>query len=102
MTMWKLQKTPETPRSTTEVAHKSADLKDRAAGVAPPVANPMIALKVKIHQNLLDRINLSLLDKLPRQQISSEISDIVSEILTADGVVLNRNERTALCSDVLD
>ena len=100
--MWKLQKTPETNLSAVVDFPVPAAVKDRAPSVPALVGNPMIALKVKIHQQLLSRINLSLLDKLPREQIAEEVSDIVSEILVVEGVVLNRNERTALCNDVLD
>ncbi len=100
--MWKLQKTPETNLSAVVDSPVPAVVKDRAPSVPALVGNPMIALKVKIHQQLLSRINLSLLDKLPREQIAEEVSDIVSEILVVEGVVLNRNERTALCNDVLD
>ncbi|WP_369805510.1 CpaF family protein [Sphingobium sp. EM0848] len=62
----------------------------------------MLALKVTIHQQLLDRINLSLLDKMPRDQIAGEISSIVAEILETKGEALNRAERSALSNDVLD
>jgi len=100
--MWKLQKAPDTNQIEVAALPVSAPIKEKVPSFVAPVSNPMIALKVKIHQQLLNRINLSLLDKLPREQISDEISDIVSEILSSDGEVLNRTERTALCSDVLD
>jgi len=59
-------------------------------------------LKVSIHRALLDKINLSALDKMPREQIRSELSDIIGEILTQRHEPLNRTERTALVDDVLD
>jgi pilus assembly protein CpaF len=62
----------------------------------------ILNLKVRIHQQLLDRVNLSALDKLPREQIAEQISAIISEILTEDGEVLNKVERTALENDILD
>ena len=62
----------------------------------------MLEIKMAIHQGLLDKINLSLLDKLPPEQIKSEISTLVPELLAAFDQPLNREERTALVSDVMD
>ena len=62
----------------------------------------MIDLKVSIHRSLLDRINLSVLEKLSREQIQAEIGEIVGELLEAQREPLNSRERTALVLDVLD
>lgn len=59
-------------------------------------------LKVSIHRSLLDKINLSALDQLSRQQIEMEISEIVLEILDEQREVLNAAERQALIVEVLD
>jgi pilus assembly protein CpaF len=59
-------------------------------------------LKVSIHRALLDKINLSALEKLPREKIRSEIADIISELLAERQEALNRTEREALVEDVLD
>jgi pilus assembly protein CpaF len=68
----------------------------------PEVSNRIISLKVLIHKQLLDKINLSLLDKMPREQIAKDVADIVAELLETNGEALNRSERAALCNDVLD
>ena len=71
----------------------------------PPDVSPldrMIDLKVSIHRSLLDRINLSVLEKLSREQIQVEIGEIVGELLEAQREPLNSRERTALVLDVLD
>ncbi|HEU4651865.1 MAG TPA: CpaF family protein [Croceibacterium sp.] len=59
-------------------------------------------LKVSIHRALLDKINLSALEKLPREQIRAEIAEIISELLAERQEALNRAEREALVVDVLD
>jgi pilus assembly protein CpaF len=59
-------------------------------------------LKVSIHRALLDKINLSVLEKLPREKIRAEIADIISELLAERREALNRTERDALVDDVLD
>ena len=67
-----------------------------------PSSDRILNLKVRIHQQILDRVNLSALDKLPREQIAEQISAIIAEILGEDGEVLNKVERTALENDILD
>ena len=77
----------------------------RTIAKPPPDVSPldrMIDLKVSIHRSLLDRINLSVLEKLSREQIQAEIGEIVGELLEAQREPLNSRERTALVLDVLD
>ena len=59
-------------------------------------------LKVSIHRALLDKINLAMLEKLPREGIRSEIADIIGELLVERQEALNRAERETLVDDVLD
>ncbi|MFA7586174.1 MAG: CpaF family protein [Novosphingobium sp.] len=105
MSMWQLHR-PTNQRS----ANQEPAIEMPAASVEPaPVATEaarvvdrMLGLKVMIHQQLLDRVNLSALDKMGREQIRAEISDIIIEILESQKEILNRAERTALCEEVLD
>ncbi len=62
----------------------------------------MLDIKVAIHQALLEKLNLSMLDKLTNEQITSEISAIVPELLVQYDKPLNREERAKLVKDVLD
>jgi pilus assembly protein CpaF len=59
-------------------------------------------LKVELHQRLIELINLQALEKMSRQQIESEIGEIVSEELAIKNEALNQNERKQLVSDILD
>ncbi len=61
-----------------------------------------IERKVSIHHILLDKLNLSALDKVPRPQIRAEIAEIVNEYLQQQNEILNKIEREALVEDVLD
>ncbi|MBV1689325.1 CpaF family protein [Novosphingobium sp. G106] len=70
--------------------------------VQAEVSDRILSLKVEIHRQLIDRINLSLLDKMSREQIAPEVNDIVAELLETAGQVLNRAERSALSNEVLD
>nr|WP_227819660.1 CpaF family protein [Aurantiacibacter atlanticus] len=64
--------------------------------------NRMLELKVSIHRALLDRINLSALDKMLPEELKSGIGEIVSELLVEEDEVLNRSEREHLISDIFD
>lgn len=95
--MWQLRKPKD-----------AADEPQAIAAVANPVTAPelasdkLLSLKVTIHQKLLDRINLAMLDKLSREQIEAEAGDIVLELLNQEDAALNSKERGKFVSDVLD
>ena len=59
-------------------------------------------LKVELHQQLLDLINLSALDNMSREQIEAEVGDIIHEELGKQNHALNHTERKKLVGDVLD
>ncbi|WP_066773936.1 CpaF family protein [Croceicoccus mobilis] len=59
-------------------------------------------LKVSIHRALLEKINLSALDQIPREQMRTEIGEIIGEILIQRHEPLNRSERNDLIDDVMD
>jgi len=59
-------------------------------------------LKTAIHRKLLDRINLSILDKLSREQIQAEVGGVVLAILVEEDAALNAKERERLLGEVLD
>jgi pilus assembly protein CpaF len=59
-------------------------------------------LKVELHQRLIELINLQALEKMSRQQIETEVGDIVAEELAKQNQALNHAERKQLVGDVLD
>jgi len=61
-----------------------------------------IALKVKMHQKLLEVINLSVIDKVTRTQLHEEISPIVIDLLREEKQVLNAEETQQLTDDIID
>jgi pilus assembly protein CpaF len=90
----------------------------RGSGAAP-AANPVVAvtstpaestgnedwlvdLKVRTHRQLIERINLAALEKLPRERIGVEVAQVITELLDQDGAALNRTERANLVEDILD
>lgn len=100
MSSWNVR-TPVSGTTTRLEPGVSADFQDVLPTLDPAVARNL-RLKVSIHRSLLDKINLSALDQLSRTQIRGEISEIVSELLAAEGEPLNSSERETLVSEVLD
>ncbi|MDP3852251.1 CpaF family protein [Phenylobacterium sp.] len=71
----------------------------------PPRVTPIegaTALKVRIHQRLIELLNLSLLDKTPRESLRLEIRGAVSALLADEKRVLSLNQTDQLIEDVLD
>ena len=60
------------------------------------------ALKVRIHQRLIELLNLSLLDKTPRETLRLEIRGAVSALLAEEKRVLGLGQTDQLIEDVLD
>lgn len=105
--MWKVKQKADDEAVET-VAEEAAEAQPRELtdeSLYPTLSareERMFEIKMAIHQGLLDKINLSLLDKLPPEQVQSEIAGLVPELLAAFDQPLNREERTALVSDVMD
>jgi pilus assembly protein CpaF len=62
------------------------------------------ALRTKIHDRLLDTLDLSLIDTLNKDRLQQEIRVVIERILANDGfnTPLNYDEREALCNEVRD
>jgi pilus assembly protein CpaF len=77
----------------------------------PPLPSPpagrgarvtMAEVKGRIHRKLLERLNLSNLDKLDKEQVVDAIRRVTHDLLQQDGVPLNFDERERLVNQVLD
>ncbi len=81
-------------------------------GAAPPAKPPaerdtslqplFQTVKARVHRKLIERLNLSSLDKLTRDQVVDAIRRVVYDLLTQEAVPLNFEEREELVSQVLD
>ena len=59
-------------------------------------------LKVLLHEKLLSMLNLSALDKVTRSDLSQQLSPVIREMLSDEGIVLNMGEYNQLVTEVLD
>jgi len=96
MSAWQIRRAGERAASGQAEAVPDKDEQSQAE------ADRHTALKVELHQRLLDLINLSALETMSREQIQAEIGEIVHEQLSLQKHALNLAERKRLVSDVLD
>jgi pilus assembly protein CpaF len=61
-----------------------------------------IALRLRIHERLLDLLNLSVLEKTPRENLRSEIRTVVGQLLQQEKRLLTPAQTEQLTEDVLD
>jgi pilus assembly protein CpaF len=59
-------------------------------------------VKTRVHRKLIERLNLSNLEKTDREQVVETIRKVVHDLLTQDMVPLNFEEREILIGQVLD
>jgi pilus assembly protein CpaF len=109
--------TPEpAPRATAEVKREDRQQHRRMLGGGGPrtaaKAQPvdkekkrkerLADLKVELHKELLDNLNLSAIEQASEADLRAEIMAISGETLDAQGVVLNRDERQQLNQELYD
>jgi len=80
--------------------------KPAAAGKGSPESGghspAYINLKIELHRQLLELINLQALEGMSRPQIEAEVGEIVHEQLALQKHALNQAERKQLVADILD
>lgn len=61
-----------------------------------------IGLRLRIHERLLDLLNLSVLEKTPRETLRAEIRVVVGQLLQQEKRLLTPSQTEQLTEDVLD
>ncbi len=59
-------------------------------------------IKLELHRELLDNLNLAALDKATEKDLRAEIGSIATEVLQEKAIVLNREERTTMYQELYD
>ena len=59
-------------------------------------------VKSRVHRRLIERLNLSSLERVSRDQVIDAIRKVVHDLISQEMVALNFEEREALVSQVLD
>ena len=104
--MWKIKRADaEVEETPVFEAHDPGDELADVASLHPQISQreeALLQIRMGIHHSLLDRINLSMLDKLSEEQVKAEITQIVPELLVSFDQPLNREERANLIDEVMD
>jgi pilus assembly protein CpaF len=74
----------------------------RAASLPAALSPEYTSLKVRLHQRLLDMMNLSALEMMPTEEIRTEVAAMVRELLVAEAVPMSAKDQSQLTSDILD
>ncbi|MCW1381602.1 CpaF family protein [Novosphingobium sp. KCTC 2891] len=91
------------PRQSFEPIPRPEGQADSAAPdveVSPAVQ--LLGIKVEIHRLLLDRMNLAILDRYTREELTRELSPVIEGIITEKAIALNRFEKADLIEDIVD
>ena len=62
----------------------------------------LIEAKVRLHRRLIDDLNLPMLERLSREELRVQISEIVSEYVKSERILLNSRELESFTTEVLD
>lgn len=57
-------------------------------------------IKARIHQKMLDRVDLAVMETLPEEQLMKEIKSLVEKLLIEEKTPINLSERGRLVSDI--
>jgi pilus assembly protein CpaF len=105
--------TADARRATGAFSASATDTKRRslpwqtpagAADVRPSENNSvtMSQIKTRVHRRILERLNLSNLDKLDREEVVSAITKVVQDLVAQEQLPLNLGEREQLVRQVVD
>jgi pilus assembly protein CpaF len=90
------------PARATKFAGSPAPVPAAPAAPEPADAFSLIALKVQLHQQLIEMMNLAVIEKMTRDELASEAGEMVRELLSREQVPLNQREKAQLVVDILD
>jgi len=95
----RLTKTPEAQAANAAVAPDAADLLHPEVDAASRVYTEV---KVRLHQRLLEEINLTAIEKLPPEAFREQTGALITKLLKAERVQLNQREQAQITNDVID
>ena len=102
---WQSQRGGPSPNGSTgngSAGNGSAPLVDSTIRQDGHGVHALQQVKGRVHRKLLERLNLSNLDRLERQQVAEAVRRVVQDLITQESVALNFEERDAVVVQVLD
>jgi pilus assembly protein CpaF len=97
---------PEPPVALPPEAAPALALAESPAEAAAPV-NPLLSdklldAKVRLHRRLIEEINLSVLEKMPDEEVRRHVHGLVSQYTLAERLALNTQELEDFVAEILD
>lgn len=74
----------------------------KAAGIAEAELIARLDLKSRLHDVLLDRLNLSAIDKVNREDLCREVAGLVTQVLAQENTAMRSEEFKRLVDELLD
>jgi pilus assembly protein CpaF len=91
------------PASPAQASAGEAPARPAADGAAAHTGTHYFQqVKSRVHRRLIERLNLSSLDRVGRDQVIDAIRKVVHDLISQEMVALNFEEREALVGQVLD
>ncbi len=95
------------PSSTTAEATAASSPPNGNASSSSTNANPLLAdklldAKVRLHRRLIDDINLSVLEKLPEEELRRHVQHLVSQYVLVERLALNSRELDDFVNEIID
>jgi pilus assembly protein CpaF len=59
-------------------------------------------LKTKLHRALIQKLNLTTVERMPAEQLRPEVDRLISDLLTEEGLPLSSKEKVRLTDDLMD
>jgi pilus assembly protein CpaF len=75
---------------------------ETAAPVNPLLSDKLLDAKVRLHRRLIEEINLSVLEKMPDEDVRRHVHGLVSQYTLAERLALNAQELEDFVAEILD
>jgi pilus assembly protein CpaF len=75
------------------------------AAITPPddpELTEYLHLKARLHRALIQKLNLTTVERMPAEQLRAEVDRLIAELLAEEGLPLNSKEKVLLTDDLMD
>src|SRR6266566_6482130 len=97
---------PEPPVALPPEAAPALAVAEPPVEVAAPVntllSEKLLDAKVRLHRRLIEEINLSVLEKMPDEEVRRHVHGLVSQYTLAERLALNTQELEDFVAEILD
>ena len=96
---WHAQEIDWPATATTATAAKSNDIPNTGSLLQSP---ELVDAKVRLHRRLVDELNLSHIEKIPRSQLRHQVHGMISDYVVSERLPLNARELNDFVDEVMD